>query len=73
MKILHADLKKRYSVSDSTFPMHRNKEDWWKERWLAKDSEIRNSKDAKVVFLGDSITQAWEDEGKPAWDKHFAP
>lgn len=73
MKILHADLKKRYSVSDSTFPMHRNKENWWKERWLAKEAEILNSKDAKVVFLGDSITQAWEDEGKPSWDKHFAP
>ena len=73
MKTLHADLKKQYAVSDSTFPMHRHKEGWWKERWLVKESEIPNSKDAKVVFLGDSITQAWEDEGKAAWDKHFAP
>jgi lysophospholipase L1-like esterase len=53
--------------------MHRLKEDWWKERLAVKDSEVRNSKDAKVVFLGDSITQAWEDAGKAAWDKHFAP
>ena len=73
MKSLYADLKKKYGVTDSTFPMHRYKENWWKERWLAKDSEIHNSKEAKVVFLGDSITQAWEDEGKPSWDKYFAP
>lgn len=26
-----------------------------------------------VVFVGDSITQAWEGPGKAAWDKHIAP
>lgn len=26
-----------------------------------------------VVFVGDSITQAWEDPGKAAWEKHIAP
>ena len=26
-----------------------------------------------VVFVGDSITQAWEDPGKAAWTKHIAP
>lgn len=29
--------------------------------------------DAGVLFIGDSITQGWEREGKEAWDKHFAP
>lgn len=28
---------------------------------------------AKLVFLGDSITQGWEGAGKAAWDEHFAP
>jgi lysophospholipase L1-like esterase len=29
--------------------------------------------DADVIFLGDSITQGWEKNGKEAWDKNFAP
>ena len=29
--------------------------------------------DADVIFLGDSITQGWERNGKEAWDKNFAP
>ncbi len=28
---------------------------------------------ADVVFLGDSITQAWDDTGKELWKQHFAP
>jgi len=28
---------------------------------------------APVVFVGDSITQAWEDPGKDSWARHFAP
>jgi N-acetylglucosamine-6-sulfatase len=73
MKTLYADLKKQYAANDSNLPMHRLKESWWKDRWAVKDKEVHNSKDAKIVFLGDSITQAWEDTGKSAWDKHFAP
>lgn len=26
-----------------------------------------------VLFLGDSITQGWEGEGRKAWKEHFAP
>ncbi|QTN32759.1 sulfatase-like hydrolase/transferase [Akkermansiaceae bacterium] len=75
MKSLYADLKEQYGANASTFPMHRMKEDWWKERWAAKNKEAntREAKAAQVVFLGDSITQAWEEKGKDAWDKHFAP
>ena len=25
-----------------------------------------------LVFIGDSITEGWESDGKAAWDKHFA-
>ncbi|MBL8765143.1 MAG: GDSL family lipase [Phycisphaerae bacterium] len=27
----------------------------------------------RVLFLGDSITQGWESDGKEAWEKHWAP
>lgn len=26
-----------------------------------------------VVVFGDSITDGWRNQGRPAWDKHFAP
>jgi len=45
------------------------------ERWDEKNKEA-NTKEAnaaKIVFLGDSITQAWEDAGKNVWEKDFAP
>src|SRR6185437_4807638 len=29
--------------------------------------------DADVIFLGDSITQGWEGNGKKVWAEHFAP
>lgn len=48
------------------------------DEWaIAREKECirraRESKPAKVVFVGDSITQAWEDPGKAAWEKSIAP
>jgi lysophospholipase L1-like esterase len=48
------------------------------DEWaIAREKElIRRAKEerpAKLVFVGDSITQAWEDPGKAAWEKHIAP
>jgi len=44
-------------------------EDWWKAR---HDSIVARAKaGADLVFLGDSITQGWESEGKEAWAKHY--
>jgi arylsulfatase A-like enzyme/lysophospholipase L1-like esterase len=73
MKVLYADLREQYGVNPSTLPMPRLKEGWWKERWGAKNKEASKAKHVKVVFLGDSITQAWEDAGKEVWEKNFAP
>lgn len=50
--------------------------DWWLPRHEAKLAEIRAHREAgrnvDLVFLGDSITQGWENEGKTAWARHFA-
>jgi lysophospholipase L1-like esterase len=48
------------------------------DEWaIAREAELirraRESAPAKLVFVGDSITQAWEDPGKPAWEKSIAP
>jgi len=75
MKELYAKMRDKYEVTPSTYPKQRWNQGWWKKRWDAKYKEAGSNevKDTKVVFLGDSITQAWEDGGKKAWDKHFAP
>ena len=75
MMLKYVQLKKRYGVSSSTYPDHRLGEGWWKERWTAKNMEAgtKEAQAAQIVFLGDSITQAWEGPGKEAWAKHFAP
>ena len=48
------------------------------DEWaIAREKEcIKRAKEsapAKVLFVGDSITQAWEDPGKAAWEKNIAP
>ncbi len=73
MKTLYGTLKREYGVTDATVPMPRLAEAWWRDRLRAKNAEIPERKDAKVVFLGDSITQGWEGPGRKAWEQHFAP
>src|SRR5262245_61239018 len=44
-------------------------DDWWKQR---HEQILANAKGgADLVFIGDSITQGWETEGKEAWEKHY--
>jgi lysophospholipase L1-like esterase len=49
--------------------------DWWLPRHQLKLAEIKRRKDAgektKVVFIGDSITEGWEKEGKAVWERNF--
>lgn len=40
---------------------------WWPARHVAKMAEAAAG-DAEVVFLGDSITQAWETTGRKQWE-----
>ena len=44
---------------------------WWHARHEEKLARIRQGH-VDLVFLGDSITQDWEESGPPAW-KDFAP
>ncbi|HEV3025679.1 MAG TPA: platelet-activating factor acetylhydrolase IB subunit [Pirellulales bacterium] len=46
---------------------------WWKDR---NDQFNARAKQGNVdlIFLGDSITQGWEDKAaQPIWDKYFGP
>jgi arylsulfatase A-like enzyme/lysophospholipase L1-like esterase len=75
MRGLYDSLRLKYQVISSTYPQQRWEQKWWKQRWDEKNQEANTpeARKARVVFLGDSITQAWENTGKPAWEKHFVP
>lgn len=45
---------------------------WWMPRHEAKLKEKETLGDVQLVFLGDSITHAWEDKGKAVWEEKYA-
>ena len=65
--------------SPATKPLHsavtpadRLGEDWWKQRFDAANERIGRG-GINLVFLGDSITQGWEDAGREVWNEFYAP
>jgi lysophospholipase L1-like esterase len=60
------------NAKSSTTPTDRNNEAWWKAR---HEHVLESNKQAppELLFIGDSITQGWEEAGKSAWTGHFAP
>lgn len=51
-------------------PAERLSEDWWKQRFEAANARAKQG-DIGLIFLGDSITQGWENEGKEVWAKYY--
>lgn len=43
----------------------------WKDRFEAINAQAKQGH-ADLVFIGDSITQGWEGEGKEVWQNHYA-
>ncbi len=52
-------------------PMPRMDTPWWRARHQEKLAEIKRGR-VDLVWLGDSITQDWEQQGPPDW-RDFAP
>lgn len=47
---------------------------WWIPRHKEKLVEVKSrAQQIDLVFIGDSITHAWEDKGKREWAKYYAP
>jgi lysophospholipase L1-like esterase len=49
----------------------RSDEPWWQARFESMNIRAKKG-DVDLLFIGDSITQGWEGEGKDAWQKHYA-
>ena len=58
------------AVHTALAPADRLGEAWWKERFDAANARIAQG-DVELIFLGDSITQAWESEGKDVWSEFY--
>jgi len=43
----------------------------WKDRAALLNQRIKDNPGARVLFIGDSITQGWEGAGKEVWEKFY--
>ena len=59
-------------IATTLVPAHRKGEPWWQQRLDEKNTLIAAG-DVGMIFLGDSITQGWEGEGRELWAERFAP
>lgn len=55
----------------ATVPVDRLGEEWWRVRH-ERSVAITKGGHYDLIFIGDSITQRWEEDGKSVWSKYFA-
>ncbi len=70
MQKRYRDLRQFYEVNSAVIPATRGDE----EKWNLRDQQLtENAKqgDIDLAFIGDSITQGWEGNGKSVWDKYY--
>ncbi len=51
----------------------RNEQGWKDRQDLLNKRAAEAGENAKVLFIGDSITQGWEGGGKDVWARYYAP
>jgi beta-glucosidase len=59
------------SSTPPTSGAHPRDAAWWRERNRAIN-EAPGRADARLIFLGDSITEGWPTVGREVWEKHYA-
>lgn len=62
---------------NTTMPSPRmDQPDWMSTGWMQIHEDLvrrtEDMPDARLLFVGDSITRQWEDTGREAWNRHFA-
>ncbi len=71
MQKRYRDLRGLYEVNSAVIPATRGDEDRWRERDKQLTAEAQKG-EAQLAFIGDSITQGWEGNGKAVWAKYYA-
>jgi N-acetylglucosamine-6-sulfatase len=71
MRKRYEDLRALYDVNTATIPATRGDEQWWRDRDRARTRRAREG-NVDLAFIGDSITQGWEGEGRSVWQSFFA-
>jgi lysophospholipase L1-like esterase len=59
-------------AQSATDPVARDPDGWWMRRHEQIIERIRPGT-ARLIFLGDSITQNWEGAGQGVWDRYYLP
>ncbi|OYY03078.1 MAG: hypothetical protein B7Y73_07645 [Acidocella sp. 35-58-6] len=61
-------------------PLDRSNLPWWHERFEQSLTDAKSNPQARIVWLGDSITQYWQRQGThgydnvmPVWQKYYGP
>ncbi|MEM9826724.1 MAG: sulfatase/phosphatase domain-containing protein [Planctomycetota bacterium] len=70
MRKLLVQQRDKYQVNPAIIPATRADEDWWAKR----ERQLRNNANRqrpRIAFIGDSITQSWENAGKEVWKNRF--
>ena len=58
-------------LHSATVPVDRD-HPWWRERTASIQANVDRG-DARVIFIGDSITQGWEARGWTTWESFYKP
>lgn len=59
------------TASHSAIAPEPRADDWWVQRHEAMNARVQEG-NVDLLFIGDSITQGWEGEGKAVWDQYYA-
>lgn len=60
-------------VNTATEPVIRRANEPWMKRHLDNVETAKAAADCQVLFIGDSITDAWRSKGREVWDANYAP
>ena len=66
----YQDMKGFYEVNSAIIPHSRGDETWWRERDREKNNRLKEG-NIDLAFIGDSITQGWEGNGKQVWESYY--
>ena len=72
MQKRYRDLRQLYDVNSAVIPATRGDETNWAERDKLLTARAKEATDCQLAFIGDSITQGWEGNGKSVWEKHYS-